>query len=1086
MKVITKKSERKNLFPITGFKIKALLFFSMCILSCSLLIGQPNPDCNSEYTLEINYDNIPVCSGNKGSTKFEGDIPAQAPSYCTVGNDINCFKFVFKRSQNLSSTQEFVVEIGQGDGCNGSLKATYLNPLSAKVDFSNTPGGSQTTYTLKFAPNVTTIVLYACVNGKAHITMCVCPKPPPCGITRITCPPAPTTVYDCKKPIPDPLTTIDAFKNAGGKIEGTPCGQLTITSETEKIDNCKSETVKRTYTIKDGNQIYKCDVIYKYAPDKTPPEITIKDSKTDLGCNPKYEDIDKAFGTATATDNCGKYVKLDYSTSDIYKDGCKRWKKRTWKAEDECTNKAEKSVTVYWTEDKEDPKLYVTYHKDGQDIGCNPTNTEIEAAFGKATATDNCGSVTPVLGFGDVLATGCYRRLTRAWKVTDGCGNMAIKSITITWKVDLIAPEIVVSGSKENLGCNPKYEDIDKAFGTAKASDNCDDYVHLEESTSGVYSDGCKRWKIRTWKATDKCWNKAEKSVKVYWIYDATPPKIWCPADKTVACAGDVPAPDVYAIKTEDDCKGKVTVEVKPDVISYKTCANRFMITRKYIAKDECGNEAWCEQKITVYDNTPPKIWCPADKTVTCASDVPAADISAVKTEDNCKGKVTVEVKPDVISYKTCANRFMITRKYIAKDECGNEISCEQKITVYDNIAPEAGNTDLGTIGCYDYLPSANEKWVTAWDNCKGNVQISQPSAWTKQSGYDCYDIYKRTFWISDECWNKKEVYQTIKKQVCPNGGKITPSLTKVCGSQYVKLCLSEGTAIRWEKQYNCTGAWIPINNSQGSCYGFNSEPNTRICYRAVLCNNTYSYIATVITDVPAGGGSITANGSTVLCTGDYVNLSAQGQVGKILEWQKKIDPTMNTIHNWRSIPGTAGATTYRVSFADLDMAMADISYRVLVSSPWGICIGMQDIAYSPELKVTRRMGCVGTGDLRDNRNINNNGNEAKNNGNNVINNTADIPLTPNVPTDNNLIKSKVYPNPSSGKITLDIIGAHEGQAQIEIFDMTGRLVSKEFRFLNFNKNEINLDISTLNLGMYIVKFTDSDKQQSSVRIMKE
>src|SRR5258706_12070940 len=121
---------------------------------------------------------------------------------------------------------------------------------------------------------------------------------------------------------------------------------------------------------------------------------------------------------------------------------------------------------------------------------------------------------------------------------------------------------------------------------------------------------------------------------------------------------------------------------------SNQTCANRFTITRTYRATDDCGNSATCNQIITVFDNTAPPITCPQNTTVACSNQVPAPNGPTAGATDNCGGVSTVTFVSDVISGMTCTNRFTVTRTYRATDECGNSATCNQTITVFDNIAP--------------------------------------------------------------------------------------------------------------------------------------------------------------------------------------------------------------------------------------------------------------------------------------------------------------------------------------------------------------------------------------------------------------
>ena len=122
-------------------------------------------------------------------------------------------------------------------------------------------------------------------------------------------------------------------------------------------------------------------------------------------------------------------------------------------------------------------------------------------------------------------------------------------------------------------------------------------------------------------------------------------PTITCPADVTVTCASQVPVADPGSVVVTVTCPGAFTVVSLGDVISNQTCANSYTITRTYEATDGCGGIAFCTQTITVNDQTPPTIACPANVTVSCASNTAAA------TSDNCGGAVTVTFS-DVTWYR--------------------------------------------------------------------------------------------------------------------------------------------------------------------------------------------------------------------------------------------------------------------------------------------------------------------------------------------------------------------------------------------------------------------------------------------------
>src|SRR5204863_1463418 len=81
------------------------------------------------------------------------------------------------------------------------------------------------------------------------------------------------------------------------------------------------------------------------------------------------------------------------------------------------------------------------------------------------------------------------------------------------------------------------------------------------------------------------------------------------------------------------------------------SCDNRYTIARTYHATDSCGNSSSHTQNITVDDETAPVIdTYPNDSTVSCASEVPAADNSSVTATDNCNGTVTITHDADQIT----------------------------------------------------------------------------------------------------------------------------------------------------------------------------------------------------------------------------------------------------------------------------------------------------------------------------------------------------------------------------------------------------------------------------------------------------
>src|SRR5687767_7933563 len=209
-----------------------------------------------------------------------------------------------------------------------------------------------------------------------------------------------------------------------------------------------------------------------------------------------------------------------------------------------------------------------------------------------------------------------------------------------------------------------------------------------------------------------------------FYVNDDVPPLVTC-TPIVVTCPSQVPPPNPAILVVEDNCEGDFTVTVAPDITTNFICPNRYTIVRVYTITDICDNTINEAHTITVNDIQPPTITCPPNVTVTCASSIPAPNISGIVTVDNCGGGVTVTVSPDVTTNFVCPNNFLISRTYIATDVCGNSASCTQTIRVLDNIAPTITCPANVTVSCAALIPAANIALAVASDNCAGTVAVT-------------------------------------------------------------------------------------------------------------------------------------------------------------------------------------------------------------------------------------------------------------------------------------------------------------------------------------------------------------------------
>ncbi len=121
-------------------------------------------------------------------------------------------------------------------------------------------------------------------------------------------------------------------------------------------------------------------------------------------------------GTATAADGCDPNPSVSYT--DQVSGTCPKIIKRTWQATDACGHSATcvQTITVV---DTMPPVITCPPNTTSTcGVSTSPSNT------GSASATDNCDP-NPVVTFSDTVSGTCPATITRVWKATDRCNNMA-------------------------------------------------------------------------------------------------------------------------------------------------------------------------------------------------------------------------------------------------------------------------------------------------------------------------------------------------------------------------------------------------------------------------------------------------------------------------------------------------------------------------------------------------------------------------------------------------------------------------------------------------------------------------------------
>jgi hypothetical protein len=79
-----------------------------------------------------------------------------------------------------------------------------------------------------------------------------------------------------------------------------------------------------------------------------------------------------------------------------------------------------------------------------------------------------------------------------------------------------------------------------------------------------------------------------------------------------------------------------------------------------------------------------------------------------------------------------------------------------------------------------------------------------------------------------------------------------------------------------------------------------------------------------------------------------------------------------------------------------------------------------------------------------------------------------------------------IFPNPTSGKITVQINVTKSTVINAEVVDASGKQVLKQQ--LNFNTSETSqsVNISSFADGLYFIKLTNSENKTETIKIIKE
>ena len=236
----------------------------------------------------------------------------------------------------------------------------------------------------------------------------------------------------------------------------------------------------------------------------------------------------------------------------------------------------------------------------------------------------------------------------------------------------------------------------------------------------------CEGTRTYTYTYTD-CEGNSHDWVYTYTVDNNTAPVITSsPSNVTVSCASDT-AVNLALVIATDDCASTITKSYS-DVLTNKTCDNRFTITRTFTATDCAGNSSTSTQTITVNDITKPTLSNPGTQslnigsTANCRVNIPDYR-SLVTATDGCGGTVTLTQTPAVGSPQAQVIGYGSNKtvKIVGVDACGNKDSITFTVLIIDNTAPNitcpAPVTFYTNTNC-TYVGAGTFGTATATDAC--------------------------------------------------------------------------------------------------------------------------------------------------------------------------------------------------------------------------------------------------------------------------------------------------------------------------------------------------------------------------------
>ncbi|GAB4261094.1 MAG: hypothetical protein Kow0027_28630 [Saprospiraceae bacterium] len=399
-------------------------------------------------------------------------------------------------------------------------------------------------------------------------------------------------------------------------------------------------------------------------------------------------------------------------------------------------------------------------HDDAMTIACGESTVTLNVLNNDEGDGLKVVSVSPppgievIINGGNLTVSGIGpASITFSYSVEDASGKVLSANVSIT-VIDEQAPVLTCPADVSVL-CSSEWG-VNET-GMATATDACAGSqlsIDWQDDMSGLTGCGNSGTLIRTFSAEDPAGNSSQCNQVIEIFQDSTPPEIFCPPSVAIPCTV-LPNPPLFGMATAaDDCAMNIE-------ISWQDFEGTDTLYREWKATDECGNSAYCVQKMGI-GYVEPHIYCPYDAIVSCEMD-PSPDITgSLSILGVCTSEFEVFYQDDLTGLTECNGTGDLLRTWSLTTALGDSVACQQIITIIDETPPSITCPPTTTAACSgtpDPDPTTTG-FPEGEDNCSMDLNFDYTD---DASGVtNCEGDLVRTWTATDECGNSSTCEQTI------------------------------------------------------------------------------------------------------------------------------------------------------------------------------------------------------------------------------------------------------------------------------------------------------------------------------------